>query len=446
MRYGKPTTFHLFRKDGSAMILTLLVMAVLTGLGTIVVAVGSSNLQNSARDRFTGIADTTAQAGIAQAIEFIRTNGVNTLACDVPATSGTVCSNDWGRDNPHIVSLAPDRFYSTWIERVERMQFPTAKVGTYRIHSTGSFGSGRGLRVLNQIVTIQPGRFPLGIYSANNIVAAGTPTVEGESIYTRGCVFDRDAINLGGTDIITGLPAGVHSTQYITTRNNGACSSSDGLNIHKPAPGPGFCNATFPNDRDALGGPTADTACNPPLANTFFDEAGLEALGLGLPRGLTDAQYAHLKSKATEQGYFSTEGGNSCGGNSKPPGCWLKPDGDTYPNAVLYFKVPPGTKITIQGSDVSEYGLSTCGSRSLIIIVDGGDIQVTSNLELVGAIFVPDGTYQAAGTTDIDGTLFAKVIDKLTGDHTFHFESCWLDNFPGGLLDINLGRFAERDR
>lgn len=428
------------------MVLTLLVMLVLTGLGTIVVAVASSNLQNAARDRFSGTADTAAQAGVAQAIEFIRTNGVKTLACDVPAVTGTVCSNDWGRDNPHVVPLASDRQYSTWVERVQQFRLPTAKVGTYRIHSTGNFGSGRGLRELTQDVAVKPLSFPLGIYSGTGIVAGGTPAVEGESVYTRGCVFNRNSVNVSGTDIITGLPAGVHSTQYISTRNNGACSSSDTLNIHRPPPGPGFCNATFPNDRDALGGPTADAACNPPLDNTFFDEAQLQELGFGLPRGLTDAQYAQLESKAVEQGYFSTEGGNSCGGNSQPPGCWRKPDGDTDPNAVLYFKVPAGEKITIQGSDIQEYSLATCGSRSLIIVVEGGDIQVTSNLELVGAIFVPDGTYQAAGTTDVDGTLFAKTIDKLTGNHTFDFETCWLDNFPGGLLDINVGRFAEKDR
>lgn len=428
------------------MVLTLLVMLVLTGLGTIVVAVGNSNLQNAARDRFSGTADTAAQAGIAQAIEFIRTNGVRTLACDVPAVAGTVCSNDWGRDNPHVVSLASDRQYSTWIERVERLNLPTAKVGTYRIHSSGNFGSGRGLRLLDQDVTIKPLSFPLGIYSGSNLVSAGTPNAAGESIYTRGCVFSRDSVDVSGTDIVTGLPAGVHSTRYITTRNNGACSSTDNFNIHRPTPGPGFCNATFPNDRDSLGGSTTNAACNPPLTDTLFDEPLLEELGFGLPRGLTDAQFAQLKSKAVEQGYFSTEGGNSCGGNQTPPGCWRRPDGDADPNAVLYFKVPSGQKITIQGSDISEYGLSTCGARSLIIVVEGGDIQVSSNLELVGAIFVPDGTYQASGTTDVNGTLFAKVIDKLTGDHTYNFESCWLDNFPGGLLDINVDRFAEKDR
>ncbi|MEO7803965.1 MAG: hypothetical protein ABIS18_06120, partial [Actinomycetota bacterium] len=108
---------------GAAMVVTLLVMAVLTGLGAIVFNIGLNNLQNAGRDRLAGGAMGASEGGVAQALSFVRTNGVGTMKCTQPEVSGN-CDALWGKDNPKIVSLANGRQFSVWIERIQQFAPP----------------------------------------------------------------------------------------------------------------------------------------------------------------------------------------------------------------------------------------------------------------------------------------------------------------------------------
>lgn len=422
---------------GSAMVITILVMVVLTGMGTLVFVVGSNNLQNAGRDRLAAGAFGASEGGVAQAVAFIRSSGVATLTCDDPAVAGTDCTKLWGRDNPQIVNLSGNRQFSVWVQRIEKFAPPAVKIGTYRIHSTGTAGVGPGKRLIDLTVNVTPIVFPIGVY-ADTIVDAGTPILRKESMFSQNCITGRDKINFTGIDQYWQIPAAAHSTQYTTVKVNGACSDNNKDNIHYPPPtGPGVCSAPYPDDQDRQGGDLAGTSCFDPSYPTtsFFDLEGLKSYGFSEPRGLSDTEYAALKSKAQEQGtYFET---TSYPNPADPP---------PYLNAVYYFNLKPGGGTVTVQNDLNIFGSASCGERTIIIIIEGGDMHVSAGADIVGAIFVPDGSYRGNGDAKTTGTLFARTIDKLNGTADFQLESCFFNNFPPGLLDVVTSRFREVDR
>lgn len=426
-------------ETGSAMVVTLLVMVVLTGMGTVVFIIGTNNIQNAGRDRLAAGAFGASEGGVAQGLSFIRTAGITSLKCEDPPQAGTDCTQLWGSANPKVINLANNRQFTTWIQRVQRFNPPTVKVGTYRIHSTGTAGTGPGKRLVDVTVNVAPFRYPIGVY-ADTITDAGTPRLRKESMFSQGCITGRDKITFVGTDPYHGIPAAAHSTQYINTKVNGACSAGNNDNIHRPS-NPGVCNVTYRNDQDRQGGDLTSTPCygSPYPTSSFFDLDALRAYGYDQPRGLTDAQYAQLKTMAQEQGTYFTN--TSFPEPLNPP---------PYLNAVYYFNLKPGGGTLSVQDEFNAFGSAYCGERSIVIVVEGGDMQVNAGSDFVGAIFVPDGNYRGNGSALTTGTLFARSIDKLNGTADFTLEgptpTCFFDNFPGGLMDVSVAKFREVDR
>jgi hypothetical protein len=445
---------RLWREErGAAMVGAILVMVVLTALGTMVFLVGFNNLENAGRDRIAGIAFGTSEAGVAQALTHIRTNGTSTLKCDDPPVVGTDCTLPWGRDDidgggpggPHVVTLPGGQQFSVWIQRVVGFNPPSVKVGTYRIHSTGTAGVGPARRELDVTVDVEPFKYPIGIY-ADNIIDAGTPTLVDESIFSKNCISGREKFNIVGTDRYWGIPAAAHSTQYIHEKVNSSCSAGNNSNIHAPKPpvgNPGVCNETYPFDQDNQGGDLSLTPCDDLSGgypqSSYFDLDQLKAYEFEHPRGLTNPQYDALKSKALEQGTYFTS-------DSFPD----PPDPPEYENAVYYFNLKPGGGTVNIQNQFNMFGAANCGTRSVTIVVEGGDMHVNAGTDIVGAVFVPDGTYRGNGDAVVTGTLFAKTIDKLNGTADFTLTgsspTCYFENFPGGLLDLSVARFREVDR
>ncbi|MCA1839673.1 MAG: pilus assembly PilX N-terminal domain-containing protein [Actinomycetota bacterium] len=429
--------------SGSAMIVTLLVMAVLTGLGAVVFNVGYANLQNSGRDRLAGSALGASEGGVAQAIAFIRNQGVTTLTCPGPVTntSNACTTNDWGSNNQHVVNLSGGRQFKVWVQQVIQFNPPTNTVGSYIVHAEGTAGAGPGKRSIEETLKVKPLQFPIGIYTDAGMADAGGAAVHRESVYSKDCIVGRNAMTIDGTDTYTGNPAAAHSVKYITAKQNSGCTSNDPDNEHKPSSPPNvpadYCNLTYKLDQDSQGGTLAGTACagvgGAYPQTSLFTQSDLNAAGYRGSRGLTLDDYAALKSRAIEIGqYYTTTS-------------FTPPDPTLYPNAVMYFKIAGGT-VNIQGGDVPGYTVSFCGSRSLVLVVEGGDLHLNSNVDLVAAIFVPDGNYQGNGTGQIEGTLFAKTIDKLNGTQDFYLDNCFLKNLPGGLLDVSPDHFRQVDR
>jgi len=113
----------------------------------------------------------------------------------------------------------------------------------------------------------------------------------------------------------------------------------------------------------------------------------------------------------------------------------------------MYFELTGGT-VSIQ-NELNAYGAAFCGSRSIILVIRGpADLDVTSQANVTGSIFVPDpgSSVKLAGGSALTGTLWADNVEKTTGNSDISMQSCWLANVPGGLLDVVPTRFRQVDR
>src|SRR5687767_15525790 len=109
---------------GSALILTLMAMAVVMGMATTVAVVSINNLQSSMKAQHAGSALNAADAGIAQAMAYLRSTGVRRVNC-----SPTCAANPWGNSAaPTSITLGGvgRQAYKAWVEPVR--PYP-AKIG-----------------------------------------------------------------------------------------------------------------------------------------------------------------------------------------------------------------------------------------------------------------------------------------------------------------------------
>lgn len=463
------------RKDdhGSAIVLTMIVLAVLTGLGVTVFALSTNNLGNARRDRQASSALANSEAGVAQAISYIKNRGVGQLFCAPDCDA----ANPWGESAadgdayPSMqVTLANQEVYSVWIETIQPLQPRVA--GLYRVHSVGNSGTGPGSRTVAVDVQVTPFDFPLAIF-AESIQAGGNGAITTESMFSTGCIFKRDKIrfvDLDGdgipdTDPVYGIPAAAHSSQYITDSQatGSSCTESDKKNIHAKVGGADRpCNTSYPYDQDRQGGPLAGTTCLGaggayPQTSLIASAADLEAEYGFNTAGLSPGQISQLRTAAQEQGFYFT--------NSSAIPAVLQPGGQAMqnPNPVVFYEFasshPTNDRVVdLNDLDSAAYGRPaqvsasspSCTSRNVIVVVLNGDVRLNSNQTLVASVFVmgpsPYGEVRKAnGTSQLIGTLYAKSID-LTGTANVDLDECFLANLPGQLLNVKATNFREVDR
>ncbi|MGH2773146.1 MAG: hypothetical protein ACRDIU_08435 [Actinomycetota bacterium] len=463
------------RQRGSAMVIVLLVMAVLTGFAAVIFNVGTANLANSGRDRLGGGALGAAEAGVAHALAYMRTYGLSQLTCDGPNTGSLLCGKPWGYNYPsagaggQTTALPAGRSYRVWVQRVQPFAPPaSANEGKYRVFSSGFGGAAGGRRVISVEVTARPFSYPQGIFGRDYVRDAGNSTIRKESLFSLGCIGKRERLNFDTSSVDLAHPElvpGAHSAKWISTSNvtslaDPDCAPTEIKNIHRSPPaGAGPCNPAFPYDQDLQGGPLTGTLCAPSALpgsrglptppGSFFDEAALRSYGYGDPRGLPANQYGFLRAVAADQGNFY-----DCTASPPSPGCnagaelsaITQLNGSLVPNAVLYVKLAPGKKLTLGPTNITGFEESFCGSRSLLLVVEGGDLTMNSNLDIVGAVFVPDGTGTMTGGMRLLGTIFAREL-FLTGNNEIYLKSpCFFDNPPAGSLSIIPGQYQELDR
>lgn len=462
----------LARRDseaGAAMVIVLLVMVVLSAIGFTMTNVALGNLNNAGRDRVGGKAFGAAEAGVAQAVAYLRRNGVNELA--------TV---DWGLGG-HIVTAASGVDYTVSITAVTPLDIGNGvREGVYLIRSTGTAGAGPGpgQQVVEETVSVRPFDFPLGIFTEQNLTASGQVPIFTESVLSRGCINDRDKLTFTGDDAAykdaLGNPvkAAAHAAGYITTRNScSANPTSDNQRIHLSA-SPKYCSPAYPYDQDALGGPLndpgSDQSCNnaPNQYSDYIDPTNpslgaektseftvekLETVYGYKTRGLSDAQYSALKNKAKGDKTYFTSASITLQASSVLLPCAVAPcvnGGPAIKYPVLYFKLAAGSTVKFQNTDLPGYTYPTSDNPcpalpSVIIIVEGGNLQFAGNAGITGSVFVPDGNFDfQAG--EIVGTVFAKTL-QLTGNSKMRQTQCSLKNMSGGLLTVDSQRFHQDD-
>ena len=443
---------------GSAMLLTLMVMALVTALATTVSVVAVNNLQSSTRAQQAGAALNAAEAGLAQAMTYLRTSGVRRLECSPSCTD-----NAYGNKmNPARVSIGGEggQSYEVWIK--PEAAFPANDPGLYRIYSTG-FAAGSAERTVTADVGVTTSDIPLGIF-ARTINGGGSASVTRQSIFSTGCVYDRSKIDMvpGQMDLAYGIPIGVHSSQIITESNgSGQYCPKTSKPIHKT----GSCNTTYPYDQDRLGGSLTSTSCastqtsypdyygaqdldgdgSNDVDGSYLkdDDALYELFGIRSP-ALTQAQIDELRSVAQAQGNYHTE---STG--------WASPD---EADAVMFFDLTaddPGG--TVDLNDITSHGRlpnmdddAACPSKSLTIVIEGGNAKLNSNQQLAASLFMissaPYGQVSRAnGTADFIGTIYADTVN-LVGTVDLSMDECFLANSSPALLSLSSGSYRELDR
>lgn len=451
---------------GSAMIITLMVMALVTALATTVATMTLDNLQGSWRAQQAGSAVNAADAGVAQAVSHLRNHGVRDLACS-PACG----SNPWGNEaNPATVAVpgTAGQGYRAWIEPVA--PFPANDPGLYRIHSTGT-AKGSASRDVVADVQVSTVDVPKGIF-ARTINGGGDASVHRESIFSTGCVYNRSKIQMTGTDLAYGIPVAVHSSQIITDSNgSGQYCPTTNKPIHREPPQFDTarpCHPAYPHDQDRLGGSLIGSGCESTqtghpdyygpqdldgdgnndvdgslLAN---DAALFELFGIRSP-ALTQAQIDQMRTIAQSQGNYWTSAQSTQ---------WSSPDES---NAVMFFDLTQhDAGGTVDLNDIVGFSRGPnltatdagCDSRSLIIIIEGGNVKLNSNQQLFASLFLTSSSpygqvFKANGTSEFIGTIYADTVN-LTGTADISMDPCFLDNPSPALLDLAVTSYRELDR
>jgi Tfp pilus assembly protein PilX len=453
------------------MIITLMVLAVVMALASTVTSVTVNNLQSSWRAQQAGAALNAADAGVAQAVTHLRNTSLRDLECS--PTCGA--ANPWGdRTNPANATVPGDagEVYRVWICRSDGVNcLPGAPasykaVRRYTIHSTGT-AEGSAVRSVEADALASPSDLPLGIF-ARTINGGGNPSVMRQSIFSTGCVYGRKKITMSGIDVAYGIPAAVHSSQIITEDNGTGqfCPATDSKRIHKTPPASGACHADYPADQDRLGGSLLGIACastqitypstyqsadldgngSTDVNGSYIrDDAALTKL-FGIKRpALTQAALDQLRSVAKAQGNFWT---SSTG--------WSSPD---ERQAVMFFDLTltnPGGTVDLK--DVVGFSRNAnvsatdpaCDTRSLLIVIEGGNVKLNGNQRLAAAVFLTSGAphgqvNKASGNSDFIGTLYADTID-MTGTADLSMDTCFLANINPSLLKVTVTSYRELDR
>jgi Tfp pilus assembly protein PilX len=455
---------NLREDSGLAMLTVIMVAAVLMALGMAAIMVTTTNMRNAGRDRFATTAQGAAEAAVASAEAYLQTVSGMALAC-----SPTCTTNPWGNQAaPKSLTFPSSRTATVWIEVKQQYNPPAYKSADYVIHAVGKNSNAIATRSIDQEVSVQPLDFPFGVYVDNKINDQGTPTITNESVFSRTCIDSRNKIVFGGTDPFYGIPAAAHSAQYITNSNQSSCDTNlvheqttDSKAIHYDSTGGTQHNYCAPAttggtavdtryDQDALGGAfsqdtvdgsTCSSAPNQYTTTSYFDNNILTNQFNFQPKGLTESQYAALKSVAQAQGTYYT---------SSSSVTW--PTASTTANAVVYFDLPSGSSVNVASGDVASYAWTdepggACNTQhpSIIIIVRGGDLSLGSGVATTGAIFVPEGQMTAAGGVNMVGTIFA-AFAKITGGASISLNSCYIKNIPGPVMNVQPIRFHEVDR
>ena len=475
---------------GIGVVTVIFVMAVLSALTLTAANVTINNLANTSRDRQGLAALATSEAGVAQAIQYLRGGNLGSLTCianpdgSLPAAC-TGSAESWtSATSPKHIRLDGTAGACTnsldcvkvWIQTLkvydpacpERRSTPPKRcVGKYRIHTTGYSGNGPSARKLAVDVEAAPFPYPIGVFT-EAFSGNGNVGIHRMSVFSNGCILNRQRDDQNGSgfqfewdtannrpvlDVANDQPAAAHTTDIISTSNNVCGDGAGGERIHKP--GLPACNSRFKYGQSGLGAAlTAGDGCHGAYTrsdgtkyptSSKFTAADLQAYGYR-PRGLTKSQYDALLSQAQSQGTYNLSTANvgtvltnlSNAGISSPVLYWDNGDVSLNLSTIpAVFKRAPNNNAT------------DCGTKSLTIVVTGPGNDFTfsqgnTSPFVVASIFVPDGVLTGQGGSNTIGSVFAKSID-MGGNPDFYMDKCFAANPPGGTLNVEVVNWREDD-
>lgn len=337
--------------SGIGMVIVVLFLAVALTMAGGVFAITLSGLHSASRDRQALSALATAEGGVAQAIQVIRSNAPGYFTCtEANATasppSGACATNPAGWTSPvspekvsangTVGSCLPSQAcYSVWISTLTAYNpLPTKNAAgtpshtvTYRIHSTGIAGGGPAGKSVVVDVQGTLASFPMGLYG-DTVYTNGTPGVHNESVFSAGCITSRstDTTTGGGNGLYFtpydpndpyadydwgyDQPEGAHSATVVTTQGNlkgSECKTTTASSpttkgpIHEPYPSNPCASLSlslvknmgpFPFDQDSLGSTSA--TCNVPGGTTVWTSP--QGTGATYPSAASGGTYFDMTS------------------------------------------------------------------------------------------------------------------------------------------------------
>lgn len=473
------------RDEGSAIIMVLMVLMLLTALGATLAAVTLSNLQGARRSDEATRVLSAAEAGVSQAVTFMRQNGVASLRCrdlDGGTTASpswsSECANSYGRDQPiGPATPAPGGArFSVWVEEQTRFRASSPAEGVYVVHSTGTLdgsphadcqGVEGACRSITAEVVVTNFGFGTGVYAKSILGnSSGNATITNQSIFTTGCfpMRGRASLVINGFDAAHGIPAGVHTSGIIVDGPASGCDK-DANSIHAG----GACNPSFPYDQDKLGGSIDGTSCWTSIASAsatagvaastdvygaaspaatdqvwgskIVSQQGMQdTFGLAYPP-LTDTQVERLKEIAEEDGTYTTAPAWPTATATR--GVYFFDLGGTTSNG----KAPEVDLAQVPAPFNTQPG--AC-SGAVVIIRNGNAVISPSDASaVVGAsvfLLSPGGGTGVATLNGghLYGGLFAEAID-FSGNTYLQPASCTDDSSNPALLTINVTSYSEDD-
>lgn len=473
------------RDDGAALLTTIFFVAVLSALSVTVGVMTVNNVGNAARDRQGTAALALSEAGVAQAVSYIRSGqSIRALRCAPDCGA----ANPWGEQPKSVdgdnfpaqtVTLATGEEYQVWIEPISPLDVSTFTPGIYRVHSIGTSSGNPGNRTVQVDLEVSPFKYPLGVFG-DSILPGGDGAVFNESVFSTGCVFKRDKIAFGtGLDAVYGKPPAVHTSSIITdaqASGSGGCSN-DKFAIHNASHtswrGNG-CNDyykvnsdgsvvdyRFDSDslgKDPVGSPCygAATGVTPawPTSSYVPNAQWLEDTYDFQIEGLTADQLELLKSAAMEQGFYIQDTADI------PAVLQAANAATTHPNPILFYDLQ-GSAIgkEVDLNDLSpSYGRShplggasaSCDGAAVFLVVKNGNVGMNANTNVTASVFAlgpaPYGKVNKLnGGGQLIGTVYARSVD-LTGTADVKLDECFVENPPGQALEVNVTDFVEVDR
>lgn len=326
-------------------------------------------------------------------------------------------------------------------------------------------------RVVRQVVKIGARGLPIGLYAETVHVQGGRPTATNISLVTPGDVESRENLNFVGTDpyyklgdfwqgesMSVAAPAAAHARGSIYCRKQDC--GNDTLEH------PGSLNCAFNGgqsqwDQSGGGGSLTGfarcpgTTSGPPPYSSFSDSD----LANATPRPrLTEQDYENLRGSAKESGlYCAVAASYVC---TTPSGAFstngtIQSVPGVANNYVAYFDFPSSGDPFSNGRTVTwkaaagPCNLDATLTKSVIIVVRYGSVDLTGKDTIVGAFFAPEGQLWfrgSGGTVKIEGTSIAKQFD-FGGNAEVMLSDCWVKNLPGtGFLSVTPQTFSEVDR
>lgn len=463
-------------EDGAALLTTIFLMAILTAMASTVTVMTVNNVGNAGRDRQGTSALALSEGGIAQAVSHLRSpQALRRLACAPDCKA----ANPWGEkpdrlDNndgfpAHTVTVVSGETYEVWIEPLQPLDVASFTPGVYRVTSTGTSAGNPGNRTVQVDVEISPFKYPLAVV-ADTVEPGGSGAVWAESVFSSGCVFKRDKIKFNGSiDAVYGVPAAVHSAQYITESqgSGNSCGPTDTKNIHHPSNSTNGCSndVEYHYDQDRQGKNPVGSPCYAkfpasgsepayPLSSLVTSTEELEDKWNFQMEGLTASQLEILKAAAIEQGFYFTDT------TAIPTVLRDATTSAPYPQPILFYDLQ-GSAVggTVNLNDFgSAYarswpltaGSASCTGRAAFIVVRNGDVSMNANTTLSASVFVlgpsPYGKVNKLnGGAQLIGTVYARTLD-MTGTGDIRLDDCFVQNPPGQALEVRVTKFVEVDR